>query len=138
MAKRNTRKKANEIIPPGATKQAIERDENPRGRPRHTPLDDREATGDNPDTGLPGPFEEDDFDEAGRPALRRPFRRSGGRHAGRGPRRGGETGGGIAPQRGKRDVDSTSARNRDAGERRPEGARPQRAPLRVAATVSGK
>ena len=45
MAKRNTRKKADEIIQPGATKQATERDENPRGRPRHTRMDDRDATG---------------------------------------------------------------------------------------------
>ncbi len=107
MAKRNTRKKADEIIPPGATKQAMERDENPRGRPRHTPLDDREATGDNPDTGLPGPFEEDDFDEQEGPPY---AGRSGGAVGGtpaEGRAKGGETGGGIAPQWGKRDVDST-------------------------------
>ena len=111
MAKRNTRKKADEIIPPGATKQAAERDENPRGRPRHTPLDDREATGDNPDTGLPGPFEEDDFaDEEGPPYAGHAGGAVGGTPA-EGRASGGETGGGIAPQQGTRDVDTTVGEN---------------------------
>ena len=107
MAKPDTRKKADEIIPPGATKKAAERDENPRGRPRHTPLDDREATGVNPDTGLPGPFEEDDFgEEEGPPYAGHAGGAVGGTPA-EGRASGGETGGGIAPQQGTRDVDST-------------------------------
>ena len=107
MAKKNTRKKADEIIPPGATKQAADRDENPRGRPRHTPLDDREATGDNPDMGLPGPFEEDDFDEQEGPPYAGHAGGAVGGAAAEGRAVGGETGGGIAPQKGTRDVDST-------------------------------
>ncbi len=46
----------------GATQQASDRTERPGG-PRHTPLTDRHATGDDPNVGLVGPFEEEEFEE---------------------------------------------------------------------------
>ena len=118
MAKPDTRKKHDEVIPPGATKQAAERDENPRGRPRHTPLDDREATGDNPDTGLPGPFEEDDFaEEEGPPYAGHAGGAVGGTPA-EGRAKGGHIHGGVAPEEDKHDIDRTVGERPTGGKRR--------------------
>ena len=120
MAKSPKRKPtgAAEIIPPGATKQAADRDENPRGRPRHTPLDDREATGDDPNTGLVGPFEEDEFDEQDGPPYAGHAGGAVGGTPAEGRASGGETGGGIAPQQGTRNVDSTIGEKPTRGKRR--------------------
>jgi hypothetical protein len=109
MAKPRKRKEPEELgdIPAGATQQASDRDERPGGV-RHTPLDDRHATGDDPDVGLVGPLEEDDFaDEQEGP----PYAGFSGGAVGGSPAEGravgGETHGGLAPQQGTRNVDST-------------------------------
>lgn len=118
MANKRKQPDASPVIPPGATKQAADRDENPRGRPRHTPLDDRHATGDDPDTGLPGPFEEDEFaDETDGPYAGHAGGAVGGTPA-EGRAAGGEISGGVAPQQGKRDVDSTIGDKPSGGKRR--------------------
>ena len=109
MAKPRKRKQADEVqdIPPGATQQASDRDERPGGV-RHTPLDDRHATGDDPDVGLVGPLEEDEFadEKEGPPYAGHSGGAVGGTPA-EGRAVGGEIHGGIAPQRGTHNIDST-------------------------------
>ena len=109
MAKPRKRKQADKVeeIPPGATQQASDRTERPGGV-RHTPLDDRHATGEDDDVGLVGPLEEDDFaDEQDGP----PYAGLSGGAVGGTPAEGravgGETHGGLAPQQGTRNIDST-------------------------------
>jgi hypothetical protein len=120
MAKRTVRKKdeAPEIIPPGATKQAADRDENPRGRPRHTPLDDRKATGDDPNVGLVGPFEDEQFDEENGP----PYAGHAGGAVGGTPAEGRASGGEVQPSIAAhintRNVDSTVGAEPSSGKRR--------------------
>jgi hypothetical protein len=109
MAKSNKRRQPEELgdIPAGATQQASDRDERPGGV-RHTPLDDRHATGDDPDVGLVGPLEEDQFDDEQEGPPYAGF--SGGAVGGtpaEGRAVGGEIHGGIAPQQGTRNIDST-------------------------------
>jgi hypothetical protein len=110
MVKSSKRKQPEELgdIPAGATQQASDRDERPGG-PRHTPLDDdRHATGDDPDVGLVGPLEEEAFadEQEGPPYAGFSGGAVGGTPA-EGRAVGGEIHGGIAPQQGKRDIDST-------------------------------
>jgi hypothetical protein len=109
MAKSSKRKKPEPVqeIPPGATQQASDRDERPGGI-RHTPLDDRYATGEEDDVGLVGPLEEDDFadEQEGPPYAGHSGGAVGGTPA-EGRAVGGEIHGGIAPQRGTRNIDST-------------------------------
>ena len=129
MAKRNTPKKKRdeaEVIPPGATKQAAGRDENPRGRPRHTPLDDRHATGDSPSTGLVGAQDGDERDVEGEGLENGPpYAGHAGGSVGGTPAEGGATGGeihgGMAPEEGTRSVESTVGSKPSAGKRRGKG-----------------
>lgn len=109
MAKPRKRKKVEEVqeIPPGATQQASDRTERPGGV-RHTPLKDRYATGEDPDVGLVGPLEEEEFEDEqeGPPYAGHSGGAVGGTPA-EGRAVGGEIHGGIAPQRGTRNIDST-------------------------------
>jgi hypothetical protein len=109
MAKPKKRQQPEELgdIPAGATQQASDRDERPGGT-RHTPLTDRYATGDDPDVGLVGPLEEEDFadEQEGPPYAGISGGAVGGTPA-EGRAVGGEIHGGLAPQRGTRNVDST-------------------------------
>ena len=123
MAKPRKRKEPEELgdIPAGATQQASDRDERPGGT-RHTPLVDRHATGDDPDVGLVGPLEEDEFaDEQEGP----PYAGFSGGAVGGSPAEGravgGETHGGLAPQQGTRNVDSTIGRDRPAARKAERG-----------------
>ncbi len=109
MAKSRKRQEPEELgdIPAGATQQASDRTERPGG-PRHTPLTDRHATGDDPNVGLVGPFEEEEFEEEQEGPPYAGF--SGGAVGGtpaEGRAVGGEIHGGLAPQQGVRNVDST-------------------------------
>jgi hypothetical protein len=106
-------------VPPGATRQAIDRDRPPEhgGPPNTRDAGERHATGEpgggNDVTGLVGPEDGDTFDREGQDPLENGPPYSG--HAGgavggspaEGRAAGGEIGSGLAPQSGTRDVDTT-------------------------------